>query len=601
MRPPRNPPTLAAPTTPMDDDFAAVEATGTPTWFAATGGVAVPLVRPAGLPTVGAVPMLSLDRDAARRTPTAQPAAMSQPINMSVRVASHQQQQQPAGHGTRGLSSMPPDALVDAFRATCEGRVAEAACTPQGKSLLQAALRTERPEVLEPVVAELCPHLRDVAVDAQGCHVLRTLVEACTAEQTEALMGAMHASVVLNMCTASQYTRRTLQSMFERREVDLTPIVRVLADNAGYLAATQQGCISLMRVFELCDAAQKADLVRELLPKLAALSMDAYANYMVQCAIEHSDRTTAAQYVVAYFTGNILTMSCNKFASNVLEAALRCCGEVPAVRRLFLDELVFNPAALKEVVSHEFGNFVVQSLIGVVSNPMEFKRVEDRLRPVLVGCPFAAKIEGKLKAKRQPQTNGSGSGAAHHAPHHHNQQQQPQPNQQQYNQHQNQHQHQQQQTHAQLRGAPHHAAASARVDPYAPILASAGPRHAPAPMMMAAAPAGATAEAPAVVAHAYSHRPYDRTPLSYVTRSAEQAALAAPQPHPAEYYRFPLSEERRAAAAAAGVAAAPLEAPVAPEDADCGPVYGPSPAARRHLQQQQRQQQAFRPPFDIAC
>ncbi|CAG9573212.1 putative RNA-binding regulatory protein [Leishmania major strain Friedlin] len=314
--------------------------------------------------------------------------------------------------GPRRLSAMPAAALVEAFRATCEGHVADVACTPQGKALLQAALRTQRSEVLDSVVTELCPRLRDVAVDVHGCHVLRTLVEACTAEQTDALIGAMHASVVLNMCTASQYTRRTLQSLFERREVDLSALVHVLADNAGYLAATQQGCISLMRVFELCDAAQKAELVRELLPKLAALSMDAFANYMVQCAIEHSDRATAAQYVVAHFTGNILQMSCNKHSSNVLEVVLRCCGEVPAVRRLFLDELVFNPAALKEVVGDLYGNFVVQALIGVVTNPMEFKRVEDRLRPALVGCQFAAKIEGKIKAKRPVPPHAGG--AVHH-------------------------------------------------------------------------------------------------------------------------------------------------------------------------------------------
>ncbi|CBZ26707.1 putative RNA-binding regulatory protein [Leishmania mexicana MHOM/GT/2001/U1103] len=327
--------------------------------------------------------------------------------------------------GTRRLSAMPAAALVEAFRATCEGHVADVACTPQGKTLLQAALRTQRSEVLDSVVTELCPRLRDVAVDVHGCHVLRTLVEACTAEQTEALIGAMHASVVLNMCTTSQYTRRTLQSLFERREVDLSAVVHVLADNAGYLAATQQGCISLMRVFELCDAAQKAELVRELLPKLAALSMDAFANYMVQCTIEHSDRTTAAQYVVTHFTGNILQMSCNKHSSNVLEVVLRCCGEVPAVRRLFLDELVFNPAALKEVVGDLYGNFVVQALISVVTNPMEFKRVEDRLRPALVGCQFAPKIEGKLKAKRSgpPHTGG----AVHHHPYPQSHQQQEEP------------------------------------------------------------------------------------------------------------------------------------------------------------------------------
>ncbi|KAG5480806.1 hypothetical protein CUR178_05943 [Leishmania enriettii] len=375
-----------------------------PEWVAAAGA-AMPRARGAGLPTVSAVPVLSLDREAGRGCAGVAPATVPAATTPAVQVAK-------SVCGTRRLSAMPAAALVEAFRATCEGHVADSACTPQGKALLQAALRTQRPEVLNAVVAELCPRLCDVSVDAHGCHVLRTLVEACTAEQTEALIGAMHASVVLNMCTASQYTRRTLQSLFERREVDLSALVRVLAENAGYLAATQQGCISLMRVFELCDAAQKAELVRELLPKLAALSMDAFANYMVQCAIEHSDRTTAAQYVLAHFSGNILQMSCNKHSSNVLEVALRCCGEVPAVRRLFLNELVFNPAALKEAVSDPYGNFVVQALIGVVTNPMEFKRMEDRLHPALVGCQFAAKIEGRVKAKR-PGPHHAG-GAPHH-------------------------------------------------------------------------------------------------------------------------------------------------------------------------------------------
>ncbi|CAC9484725.1 putative pumilio protein 9 [Leishmania infantum JPCM5] len=385
---------------------------------ASPAAAAVPCARGAGLPTVSAVPVLSLDCEAERGCAGVAPATVAATVAPAVHVAA-------PVCGTRRLSAMPAAALVEAFRATCEGHVADVACTPQGKALLQAALRTQRPEVLDSVVTELCPRLRDVAVDVHGCHVLRTLVEACTAEQTEALIGAMHASVVLNMCTASQYTRRTLQSLFERREVDLSALVHVLADNAGYLAATQQGCISLMRVFELCDAAQKAELVRELLPKLAALSMDAFANYMVQCAIEHSDRTTAAQYVVAHFTGNILQMSCNKHSSNVLEVVLRCCGEVPAVRRLFLDELVFNPAALKEVVGDLYGNFVVQALIGVVTNPMEFKRVEDRLRPALVGCQFAAKIEGKIKAKRPVPPHAGG--AVHHHPYPQSHQQQEEP------------------------------------------------------------------------------------------------------------------------------------------------------------------------------
>ncbi|KAG5480774.1 hypothetical protein CUR178_05909 [Leishmania enriettii] len=521
-----------------------------PEWVAAAGA-AMPRARGAGLPTVSAVPVLSLDREAGRGCAGVAPATVPAATTPAVQVAK-------SVCGTRRLSAMPAAALVEAFRATCEGHVADSACTPQGKALLQAALRTQRPEVLNAVVAELCPRLCDVSVDAHGCHVLRTLVEACTAEQTEALIGAMHASVVLNMCTASQYTRRTLQSLFERREVDLSALVRVLAENAGYLAATQQGCISLMRVFELCDAAQKAELVRELLPKLAALSMDAFANYMVQCAIEHSDRTTAAQYVLAHFSGNILQMSCNKHSSNVLEVALRCCGEVPAVRRLFLNELVFNPAALKEAVSDPYGNFVVQALIGVVTNPMEFKRMEDRLHPALVGCQFAAKIEGRVKAKRP-------------GPHH-------------------------------AGGAPHHYSCSQshQQRPRAALYGVHGSVESYGPNSGAAVLGSQVSVRPAchlrVPSQGYCHRPYDRNQLSCVPLPAEQQQLYMEQAvweevHPAEYYRFPILEERSSARVAGNV-------PIA-DAAESGPVYGPSPAARRHLQQ--RQLQAFSPPFNVAC
>ncbi|KAK7197185.1 pumilio protein 9 [Novymonas esmeraldas] len=378
----------------------------------AAGYAAVPCVRATGLRTVSAVPVLSLDRGVAHGSaglPLAAAAAADGAADAAapvVRVAAHVG---PPMHVVRGLASMSAGALVELFRTTCAGRVVDAARSPQGKAVLTAALRTQDDGVLSAVVEELCPQLRDVAVDVHGCHVLQVLVETCTAPQTETLLAAMCPSLLLNMCTTSQHTRRTLQSLFDRREVDLSAIVHVLAGNAAYLAATQQGCIALMRVFERCDAAQKAELVCELLPKLAALSMDAYANYMVQCVMENSDRMTAAEYAVAHFTGHMLQLSCNKHSSNVLELVVRCCGDVPAVRRFFLDELVYNPAALKEVVSDLFGNFVVQALISVVWDAMELRRVEQRLRSVLVGCPFAAKIEGRLKAQRLA--------TAHRSPH----------------------------------------------------------------------------------------------------------------------------------------------------------------------------------------
>lgn len=79
---------------------------------------------------------------------------------------------------------------------------------------------------------------------------------------------------------------------------------------------------------------------------------------------------------------------------------IRCCGNVPSVHRMLLDELIYNPASLQEVVCDGFGNFVLQSLIDSLIHPIEIKKVCDRLKSVLLNTPYAAKIEAKLKVKR---------------------------------------------------------------------------------------------------------------------------------------------------------------------------------------------------------
>ncbi|KAH9601276.1 Pumilio RNA-binding repeat [Trypanosoma melophagium] len=314
------------------------------------------------------------------------------------------------------MAALPID-TADEFQRKCVGRVAELACTAEGRSMLMAAMRSQDTAVINAMVSEIAADVERVALDNHGCHVLRALKEYMNASQTALLVSAFNETLVLNLCTVSQHTRRILQALFERPLIDLQPIVDVLAANAQYLAATQQGCISLMRIFEHCDAAQKSQLMAPLVPLFAHIVLDPFGNYVVQCAIEHSGKTKAAQYTVSCFTGELLNMSCNKYASNAVEKIIKVCGDVPAVRRLLLDELIYNPAALLQMVQDSFGNFVVQSIIEHMENPNELKRICDRLRPALLSSPYAAKIEAKLRAKnmstQQPQPQQSQSQPQH--------------------------------------------------------------------------------------------------------------------------------------------------------------------------------------------
>jgi len=243
-----------------------------------------------------------------------------------------------------------------------------------------------------------------VLLDTHGCHVVRSLIEVLDAAQISKLIAVFNETLILNMSTLSQYTRRILQTLFEKHPAaDLTTVVEVVAKNARYLAATQQGCISMMRIFEKCSAAHQQLLLRNLLSMFTELACDPFGNYVVQCALEHSEKNVAAQYVVDCFAGKFLRLACNKFASNVMEKVILLAP--PSLRRMLLDELIYNPAALQQLTQDGYGNFVVQTIIETSATPNEHKKICDRLKPLINGSPYGHKIEGKMRAKRFHSTN----------------------------------------------------------------------------------------------------------------------------------------------------------------------------------------------------
>lgn len=281
------------------------------------------------------------------------------------------------------------------------GNLAHVATTQSGRSMIQSVMKLQHADKIQIIFDELCAAAETVMLDVHGCHVVRSLMEVIDDGQVAKLVNCLSEILVLNMCTVSQYTRKILQTLFEKHShhMGLQTIVEMLGKNARYLAATQQGCICLMRVYERCNEEQKEQLIASLLPIFEELSCDPYGNYVVQCVLENADKGAATKYVLECLNGKLLKMSCDKFASNVMEKVIRCV-QGTSVRRIVLDELIFNPAALQQMVQDPFGNFVIQSIIETCGFANEFKKISDRLRHVLPNSAYGHKIEARLRAKR---------------------------------------------------------------------------------------------------------------------------------------------------------------------------------------------------------
>lgn len=307
------------------------------------------------------------------------------------------------------------------FLRKCAGRVVELACTPDGRSMLINALSSQDAALVDTMVREIADDLERVALDVHGCHVLRALQSYASAEHTRILVSCFTETLVLNLCTATQHTRHILESLFQRRLIDLQPIIDVLASHSRYLAATQQGCISFMHILEFCNEAQKKQLISPLVPYFAHVALDPFGNYVVQRIIQ-SIGLDASEYITSCFAGELLNMSCNKFGSNVVEETIKVCGGVPAVRRLLMEELISKPGALQRLVQDSFGNFVVQTFIGSITDQSELKYVNERLRSVLQNSPYAARIETRLRTALTAASKRNSQASAHC------QQRQPHPN-----------------------------------------------------------------------------------------------------------------------------------------------------------------------------
>mmetsp|Transcript_56127 Transcript_56127/g.64405 ORF Transcript_56127/g.64405 Transcript_56127/m.64405 type:complete len:529 (+) Transcript_56127:77-1663(+) len=303
--------------------------------------------------------------------------------------------------GTNGLMY----SVSDQFYGTV-GSIAPSACTVRGRHLLISVLRLMHPDKTQAIFEEILPQVNVVALDAQGCHVLRTLIEAISEEQAATLASYLEESTIVTLATASQHTRRALQTLFERhRHSGFDFIVQVIAADATRLAMTQQGCIAIMRIIENSLPHQKHHLVAGLIPSLPTLTMDPYGNYVVQCILQNFDANLTVSVVCDAFMGHWVPLSCNKFASNVMEKVVRMM--TGSARAALVRELVFEPSNLLCLMQDGFGNFVLQAIIDSSVDATEFRNISETVRPQLHTSPYGHKIDSKLKSKRFSQRSGS--------------------------------------------------------------------------------------------------------------------------------------------------------------------------------------------------
>jgi pumilio RNA-binding family len=131
------------------------------------------------------------------------------------------------------------------------------------------------------------------------------------------------------------------------------------------------GCRVIQRLIEFCASSQISPLLNEVLHSCMELATDQYGNYVVQHVMEHSSRPGDRQNIMQRVCENVLSLSCHKYASNVIEKALSCgtMEERSLLLYAIIGEQGNQHPPLLTMMRDRFGNYIVQRVIAIASGP----------------------------------------------------------------------------------------------------------------------------------------------------------------------------------------------------------------------------------------
>jgi len=199
-----------------------------------------------------------------------------------------------------GDDEMREDILQNALK----GEMLKLSMQMYGCRVVQKSFETLDIKHLPVLLEEFKDDVVNIIHDANGNHVCQKIIE-CISSKAVAAKAAGDAETAI----------------FLRDQIQF--VIDDILESIASLSCHPFGCRVLQRILERCLEPQKTDVLDALQLCHKTLLDDQYGNYVIQHVLQHgrvSDRQSLLQIIVA---SGILTLSRQKFASNVVEKLLK--------------------------------------------------------------------------------------------------------------------------------------------------------------------------------------------------------------------------------------------------------------------------------------
>lgn len=210
---------------------------------------------------------------------------------------------------------------------------------------------------------QLNGHVLALSLQMYGCRVIQKAIEVVDLDQKTKMVAELDGHVI--RCVRDQNGNHVIQKCIECIPQDAIHfIISTFYDQIVTLSTHPYGCRVVQRILEHCDSPKTQQIVmKEIMQCVCMLAQDQYGNYVIQHVLEHG-KPHERSAIIEKLSGQIVHMSQQKFASNVVEKCLTFCGLEE--RQNLVNEMLGTTdenEPLQAMMKDQFGNYVVQKVL----------------------------------------------------------------------------------------------------------------------------------------------------------------------------------------------------------------------------------------------
>ncbi|KAF8396804.1 hypothetical protein HHK36_018437 [Tetracentron sinense] len=215
---------------------------------------------------------------------------------------------------------------------------------------------------------QLNGHVLTLSLQMYGCRVIQKAIEVVSLDQQTKMVAELDGHIM--RCVRDQNGNHVIQKCIECIPQDAIQfIISSFYDQVVTLSTHPYGCRVIQRVLEHCnDPTTQRIMMDEIFESVCMLAQDQYGNYVVQAltlkhVLQHG-KPHERSAIIKKLAGQIVQMSQQKFASNVVEKCLSFGG--PAERQILVNEMLGSTdenEPLQAMMKDQFANYVVQKVL----------------------------------------------------------------------------------------------------------------------------------------------------------------------------------------------------------------------------------------------